>query len=125
MNSLALVLVCILIVITFGALMLTIAHFLGAKSLVPLTKAKSLPYECGLEEEEQQSSRVPVQYYLTAILFVLFDIEIIFLYPWAISFNDFIERGEGLQVLIAMIIFLLIFIYGLIWEIYSKSLNWK
>ena len=125
MNSLVPVLVCVLIVITFGVMMLSLARWFGAKAKGPLTKAKSLPYECGIEEQETKNSRVPVQYYLTAILFILFDIEIIFLYPWALSFNDFLARGQGLEVLLAMTVFLLVFVYGLFWEIFSKALSWK
>ena len=120
-----LILVCVLIVTTFGILMLSVARFFSTQAKAPLTKAKSLPYECGIEEEEKEHSRVPVQFYLTAILFILFDIEIIFLYPWALSFRDFLGRGEGLEVLLAMIIFLSIFVYGLFWEIFSKALSWK
>ena len=56
MDSLVPVLVCVLVVATFGALMLSVAHLLGAKSKVPLTKAKSLPYECGIEGQEQDTS---------------------------------------------------------------------
>ena len=125
MDSLVPVFVCILIVITFGAFMLSVAHWFGAKVKEPPTKAKSLPYECGLEGQETESSRVPVQFYLTAILFILFDIEIIFLYPWALSFNEFLVRGQGLEVLLAMIIFLLVFVYGLFWEIFSRALSWR
>ena len=124
-NYMVLVLACILIVVTFGVLMLSVARLFGTQSKQPLTKAKSLPYECGIEEEEKKHSRVPVQFYLTAILFILFDIEIIFLYPWALSFRDFVVRGEGLGVLLAMMVFLFIFVYGLFWEIFSKALSWK
>ena len=125
MNSLVPVLVCVLIVLTFGLLMLTVARLLGAKVKGPASRTKSLPYECGLEEEEKKSSRVPVQFYLTAVLFILFDIEIIFLYPWALSFKDFLDQGLGLQVFWAMTVFLLIFAYGLVYEIGSKALKWK
>ncbi len=125
MNSLLPVLVCTLIVITFGAFLLAVAHLLGAKVKGEESKAKKLPYECGLEGEETSSSRVPVQFYLTAILFVLFDIEIIFIYPWALSFNDFLSEKEGMGALIGLLVFLLIFLYGLFWEISSKALNWK
>ena len=124
MNSLVPVLVCVLIVLTFGALMLTVARWFSAQAKGPVSSAKSLPYECGLIEEEQKSSRLPVQLYLTAILFILFDIEIIFLYPWALSFRDFIEQGQ-VEALLAMLVFLIIFIYGLVWEIFSKALQWK
>ncbi len=125
MNSLMPVLVCVLIVVTFGALMLIAVRWFGAKVKAPASPAKSLPYECGLKAEEQESSKVPVQFYLTAILFILFDIEIIFLYPWALSFKDLMDRGQGLEALLAVTIFLFIFIYGLIWEIFSKALQWK
>jgi len=123
-NSLVPVLVCISIVITFGGLLLFIAHLLGTKSTLS-SRAKNLPYECGLEGENRDITRVPVQFYLTAILFILFDIEIIFLYPWALTFNDFISKGEGGEVLLAMVIFLSLFIYGLLWEVFSKALEWK
>ena len=125
MDSLIPILVCILIVVTFGAFMLAVARLFSAQAKAPLTKAKSLPYECGLEEQEKKSSRVPVQFYLTAILFILFDIEIIFLYPWALAFKDFLQQGQGPEVLLAMTVFLLIFAYGLCWEIGSKALKWK
>jgi NADH-quinone oxidoreductase subunit A len=124
-NSLIPIFVCVLIVITFGGLLLSVAAWFGSKAKGPATKAKSLPYECGLEGQEKENSRVSVQFYLTAILFILFDIEIIFLYPWALTFNDFLAQGRGLEVLLAMIIFLLIFVYGLFWEIFSKALSWK
>ena len=125
MNSLIPVLVCALIALTFGLFMLAASRLLGAKAKGPVSKAKSLPYECGLEEEQALSSRVPVQFYLTAVLFILFDIEIIFLYPWALSFRDFLDQGEGLKVFLAMAVFLLMFLYGLVWEIGSKALKWK
>ena len=124
MNSLAPVLVCVLIVITFGALLLTVARWFSAQAKRPAPLSKSLPYECGLKEEERKSTRLPVQFYLTAILFILFDIEIIFLYPWALSFRDFLEKGQT-GALLAMLVFLIIFIYGLVWEIFSKALQWK
>ena len=127
MNSLIPVFVSSLIVITFGALLILIARWISLKTChkKPPSSLKNEPYECGVEGEEQINSRVPVQFYLTAILFILFDIEIIFLYPWALSFKDFLDKGEALPVLSAMIIFLSLFIYGLFWEIGSKALKWK
>ena len=127
MDSLVPVFVCAVIVITFGALLLSLARFISLKVSrpKPLTTAKSLPYECGLEGIEKTDSRVPVQFYLTAILFILFDIEIIFLYPWALSFNDFLQTKQAIPVSLAMVLFLAIFIYGLFWEINSKALKWK
>ncbi len=114
-----------LIVITFGALMLGVASLLGpkVKSLV-----KSEPYECGIpvpDEDKSMSKTIPVQFYLTAILFILFDIEIIFMFPWALIYKDGIEAGQGPYLLISMGIFIALFVVGLVWEISSKALDWE
>ena len=124
MNSLVPLLVGIFFVIGFGVLLLSIAKLL-AKKVKTHSLTKTKPYECGVAKEGEEQKRIPVQFYLTAILFVLFDIEIIFLYPYAIAFQDFIDNGEGVKVFFAMGFFLLVFIYGLWWEISSKALNWK
>jgi NADH-quinone oxidoreductase subunit A len=65
-----------------------------------------------------------VKFYLTAILFILFDIEIIFMYPWATTFKEFIKTGDGGTVFVSMLIFLAVFIFGLFWEVKSKALEW-
>lgn len=121
------VLVPILFITTFvalfGAFLVIVTSKLGPKAKQSALKKES--YECGLPSQETGSSKVPVKFYLTAILFILFDIEIIFMYPWAIQFTDSITDGYGLQMLIAMGIFLLIFIFGLFWEIKSKALEWE
>jgi NADH-quinone oxidoreductase subunit A len=88
-------------------------------------KIKSETYECGLPEQLSGHSKIPVKFYLTAILFILFDIEIIFMYPWAATFIDFVKAGHGVYILSVMGFFLLIFIYGLFWEIKSKALEWE
>ena len=89
------------------------------------SQAKLSAYECGIPVQESGSTKMPVKFYLTAILFILFDIEIIFMYPWAISVGDFTEDGMGMFVLASMGVFLLIFIFGLFWEIKSKALEWE
>jgi NADH-quinone oxidoreductase subunit A len=117
------VLVLALIVITFGALLLAIFALLGPK--VRASAAKLMPYECGVPGQEAQDTKISVKYYLTAILFILFDIEIIFMYPWAVTFNEFASQGYGIYIFSVMFIFLLIFIFGLFWEIKSKALEWE
>ncbi|MEZ4870964.1 MAG: NADH-quinone oxidoreductase subunit A [Bdellovibrionales bacterium] len=123
MESLIPVLVLTLIVIGFGVFLVVVSSKLGPKTKPSALKQES--YECGIEVQESGSSKIPIKFYLTAILFILFDIEIIFMYPWAITFTDSITGGYGLQVLIAMGIFLFIFIIGLFWEVKSKALEWE
>lgn len=122
MTQLVPVLVLFLIVATFGALLLALFSLLGPK--VRASRTKNMPYECGIPGQEAAETKISVKYYLTAILFILFDIEIIFMYPWALAYSDFIAHGEGLYIFLAMFVFLAIFIFGLFWEIKSKALEW-
>jgi len=122
MSTILAILVLATFVIAFGAGLLFVVSLVGPKP--KYSKLKDELYECGLPVQESGNSKIPVKFYLTAILFILFDIEIIFMYPWAIAFNDFIEKGQGLYVLSVMGVFLFVFIFGLIWEIKSKALEW-
>ncbi|MCB9027191.1 MAG: NADH-quinone oxidoreductase subunit A [Bdellovibrionaceae bacterium] len=123
MTSLVAVLILTLFVIAFGAGLLYLVSLVGPKP--KFSSLKDASYECGLPAQETGHSKIPVKFYLTAILFILFDIEIIFMYPWAISFVDFIENDMGLHVLLSMGFFLFVFIFGLIWEIKSRALEWE
>ena len=111
-----------LTVILFGLLIVWGTGKAGPKP--KQSDAKRESYECGVVSQETGHSKVPVKFYLTAILFILFDIEIIFMYPWALYFNDAISEGIGLQIMLSMVVFLLIFIIGLFWEVKSRALEW-
>lgn len=117
------VLILFAFVLAFGAALVFVASLLGPK--LKADKVKLETYECGLPEQDSGQTKVPIKFYLTAILFILFDIEIIFMYPWAISMGDFIASGNGLYILGVMGVFLAIFIFGLFWEIKSKALEWE
>ncbi len=82
-------------------------------------------YESGLAGEGSETTKVPVKFYLTAILFILFDIEIIFMYPWAITYSENIDAGRGAYALLVMSMFVGIFVFGLFWEIKSRALEWE
>ncbi len=112
----------IVFIAVFGAFLLWVATKTGGKSIYHPVKYE--PYECGLPGIDKKDTKVSVKFYLTAILFILFDIEIIFMYPWAISFREFIASGQGGFVFGSMAVFILIFIFGLFWEVKSKALEW-
>ncbi len=116
-------LVLLLFVIIFGSVLLLVAGLLSSRAKP--SKVKSEAYECGLPEQVTGNTKIPVKFYLTAILFMLFDIDIIFMYPWAVSFRDFASRGAGPYIAGVMGVFLLIFIFGLFWEIKSHALEWE
>lgn len=108
-------------VFLFGCLLLFIASKLGKRTY---DSVKFESYECGLPVQEKKDTKISVKFYLTAILFIIFDIEIIFMFPWATSFKESLSSGTGLGVLISMGVFLAVFIYGLWWEVKSKALEW-
>lgn len=111
-------------VIIFGCFLLFLASRLSRRSQRTYDPVKFESYECGIPVEEKKDTKISVKFYLTAILFIIFDIEIIFMFPWATTFKEFISSGQGLFTLISMFVFILVFIYGLFWEVKSKALEW-
>ncbi len=109
-------------IMIFGVVLLILSSRLGSRKYDPV---KLEPYECGIPSQQKKDSKVSVKFYLTAILFIIFDIEIIFMYPWATTFREFISSGQGLPVLVSMGVFLAVFIFGLFWEVKSKALDWE
>ncbi len=81
---------------------------------------KLSPYECGFEAFEDARMKFDVRYYLIAILFILFDLEIAFLFPWAVVLNDI-----GLFGFVAMMVFLAILVVGFIYEWKKGALEWE
>lgn len=109
-------------VILFGCLMLYLAYLAGTKTKRDPVKYES--YECGIPVQEKRDTKISVKFYLTAILFIIFDIEIIFMYPWATTYRDFLQNNAAIYSLAGMLFFLLVFIFGLFWEVKSKALEW-
>jgi len=81
---------------------------------------KLSPYECGFEAFEDARMKFDVRYYLIAILFILFDLEIAFLFPWAIVLQEI-----GVFGLVAMLLFLAILVVGFIYEWMKGALEWE
>ena len=81
---------------------------------------KLSPYECGFEAFEDARMKFDVRYYLVAILFILFDLEIAFLFPWAVVINDI-----GMPGFLAMMLFLAILVVGFVYEWMKGALEWE
>jgi len=81
---------------------------------------KNSPYECGFEAFEDARMKFDVRYYLVAILFILFDLEIAFLFPWAVSLNSI-----GFFGFMAMMVFLTILVVGFVYEWMKGALDWE
>ena len=99
-----------------------VASMFAASKLTPRkwTRAKLEPYESGIVPEEgKEGQRFPIKFYLTAMLFIIFDIETVFLYPWAVAYRELALFG-----LIEMVVFIviLLFAYAYVWK--SGGLEW-
>jgi len=81
---------------------------------------KNSPYECGFEAFETARLKFDVRYYLVAILFIIFDLEIAFLFPWAVALD-----GLGMVGFLAMVIFLAILVVGFVYEWKKGALEWE
>ena len=84
------------------------------------TSRKTAPYESGMKPIGPANRRYPVRFYLVAVIFILFDIEVIFFLPWAVVF-----RGMGLYAFVTMGVFILILTIGLIYEWKVGALEWE
>ena len=106
-----------LLAIGFVVGMIVISGKLGPKRS---SEIKDANFECGIES--LGNARIPfsVKYFLVAILFVLFDVEVIFLYPWAINFKEL-----GMEGMIKMVIFMFLLLVGFFYIIKKKALEWE
>jgi NADH-quinone oxidoreductase subunit A len=110
------ILIFLSVALVLGLLMLSIGFLFGKGTK---SKAKLSPYECGFDPFEDARIPFDVRYYLVAILFIIFDLEIAFLFPWAVSLNEI-----GISGIIAMGIFLLVLVIGFIYEWNKGALEW-
>ena len=112
-----LVLMFIAVGLVLGGVLLTVGRAVAPHKPDP---KKLSPYECGFEAFEDARMKFDVRYYLVAILFILFDLEIAFLFPWAIVLEEI-----GLAGFVAMMVFLGILVIGFIYEWMKGALEWE
>jgi NADH-quinone oxidoreductase subunit A len=89
------------------------------------SERKGMPYESGMKPYGPGTRRVPVRFYLVAVLFILFDIEIIFFLPWAVILSGFVKNGLGLFALVEMAIFIVILLVGYVYAWKKGALEWE
>jgi NADH-quinone oxidoreductase subunit A len=88
------------------------------------TKIKDSAYECGMLPIGEGSTRLSVKFYLVAMLFILFDIEVVFLYPWAVVYKTMLKQNAGL-IFGSMVSFLAILFVGYIYALKKGAFDWK
>jgi NADH-quinone oxidoreductase subunit A len=108
------------IVFSFGMLVMSVV--LGKKGR--RSAIKDTAYECGMLPVGEGTPRLSVKFYLVAMLFILFDIEVVFLYPWAVIYREMLKQNGGL-ILGAMVSFLVILFVGYVYALKKGALDWK
>lgn len=111
------VLLFLLVGAAVGVFPMLLGKLLGPSRPDP---AKLAPYECGFEAFEDARMQFDVRYYLVAILFILFDLEIAFLFPWAVALDSI-----GFVGFLAMMVFLALLVVGFIYEWSKGALDWE
>ena len=103
----------------FGILF--VSHLFGQRSKG--NQFKDAPYECGLNPAGKAQSRFGVKFYVTAMLFILFDIEVVFMIPWVMVFRDFM--AASMPILLPVGFFLAVLVIGLVYELKKGALEWE
>ncbi len=111
------ILIFMVVALSVGGAMILLGRVLGPHRP---DSAKNSPYECGFEAFEDSRMKFDVRYYLVAILFIIFDLEIAFLFPWAVALQEI-----GMPGFVAMMLFLGILVVGFIYEWKKGALEWE
>ncbi|MBM3868841.1 MAG: NADH-quinone oxidoreductase subunit A [Verrucomicrobia bacterium] len=115
------VLVQVALGLSIPAIILAASHLFGQRAKGNYIKDKA--YECGLPMEGKPHPRFAVKFYVTAMLFILFDIEVVFLVPWALVYREFL--AAGIAITAATAVFLGVLVLGLAYELKRGALEWE
>ncbi|GAB6160933.1 NADH-quinone oxidoreductase subunit A [Desulfothermus naphthae] len=107
----------LILIILIMAAVVFLSSLIGKK---PLTNIQKIPYECGLDPAGPKEAYVPIKFYVIAMLFIVFDIEVVFFYPWLIVY-----RNLGVVGFVEMLIFFAILLIGLFYVIKKGALRWE
>ena len=118
------VLLQFLVVAGFAATMLALSVAVGRSG--KRSRIKDSAYECGMIPIGEGSPRLSVKFYVVAMLFILFDIEVVFLYPWAVVFRDMLKDGATANMaFLGMVSFLGVLLVGYAYILKKGALDWK
>jgi NADH-quinone oxidoreductase subunit A len=118
------ILILLVVAIGFAVGVLFLSVLIGQRG--KHTKAKDTAYECGKDPIGEGGARFSVKFYLVAMLFILFDIEVVFLYPWAVVYRDMLaDHATRNLVFASMFSFLVILFAGYLYALKKKAFDWK
>lgn len=116
------VLIQILLALAIAGGLISVSHIFGQR-IRNKSKLKDTPYECGVESIGSPHPRFSVKFYVVAMLFIIFDIEVVFLFPWVLVYRDFLKAG--IPILLPVLFFLTVLVVGLFYELKKGALEWE
>ncbi|GAB4172775.1 MAG: NADH-quinone oxidoreductase subunit A [Calditrichia bacterium] len=114
------ILILFVLALLVAAGILIVTHILSPRYR---NKIKQTAYESGVPIQTDARLKFPIRFYVVAMMFILFDVEVIFMYPWAVVYNEFISHGTF--ILWEMIIFIVILFVGYIYLLKSGAFKWE
>lgn len=115
------ILILVLLGVAFSGTFVAVSNLFNPKK----TKTDLSVYECGVPVIASARDRFSVKFFLVAMLFILFDVEVVFLIPWAVLFETFIKNKMGIFIFIEMMLFIGILALGLVYVIKRGALDWS
>jgi NADH-quinone oxidoreductase subunit A len=115
------ILIQLVLAVTLASVIIVASHLLGQRAVK--NRIKDSAYECGIPSDGKTHTRFSVKFYVTAMLFILFDIEVIFLIPWAFVYRDFL--AQNLPVVLPGLFFVGLLVLGLFYEVRKGALDWE
>jgi len=115
------VLLQIIVAVGFAAAVLIVSVIVGKSGR--RTRVKDTAYECGMVPQGEAQPRFSVKFYLVAMLFILFDLEIVFMYPWAVVYKEMVVESK--LILWSMLSFITILMVGYVYALKKGALDWK
>ncbi|MDR0354000.1 MAG: NADH-quinone oxidoreductase subunit A [Opitutaceae bacterium] len=99
------------------------ASHLAGQRMRKRTRLTDEAYECGVRSDGAPRTRFPVKFYITAMLFILFDIEVVFLIPWAVVYREFL--AHHIEIIAPILFFIFVIVLGLLYEVRKGALEWE
>lgn len=115
------VLIQVVLAVGLASAILFASHLFGQRGLT--NPFKDSAYECGIPAEGKSRGRFSVKFYVTAMLFIIFDIEVVFLIPWVLVYRDFL--ANELPILMPVLFFIGVLVVGLVYELKKGALDWE
>lgn len=115
------ILIQIVLAVGIAVSILAFSHFFGQRAKT--NSIKDSPYECGMLAHGSSHPQFAVKFYITAMLFIIFDVEIVFLFPWILTYREFL--AANISIFFPILFFLSVIIIGLAYEIKKGALKWQ